>query len=289
MLSAVIKYVREFLKEMKRDHVSAYAAQAAYFTMLSFIPFVLLLLTLLQYTALTKENLYAVAQTILPDSLDRFVIGIVDEVYNRGALAISLSAVMATWSAAKAFLSLIRGMNVIYDVEERRNYLMLRLRATLYTFLFVVAIILSLVLLVFGNSIHHMILRYIPILGVITGSIIGLKNIISLGVFTSFFVVIYRFVPNRKATLASQVPGALFTSLGWFAFSTCFSIYVDVSASFTNMYGSLTTIILVMLWLYACMYIMLIGAELNAYFEDQFYQLRQARKQARHGEKKGRE
>ena len=273
MLSAVIKYVREFLKEMKRDHVSAYAAQAAYFTMLSFIPFVLLLLTLLQYTALTKENLYAVAQTILPDSLDRFVIGIVDEVYNRGALAISL----------------IRGMNVIYDVEERRNYLMLRLRATLYTFLFVVAIILSLVLLVFGNSIHHMILRYIPILGVITGSIIGLKNIISLGVFTSFFVVIYRFVPNRKATLASQVPGALFTSLGWFAFSTCFSIYVDVSASFTNMYGSLTTIILVMLWLYACMYIMLIGAELNAYFEDQFYQLRQARKQARHGEKKGRE
>ncbi len=286
MLSTLIKYIRGFLKEMNRDHVSAYAAQAAYFTMLSFIPFVLLLLTLLQYTALTKEDLYVVAQTILPDTLDRFVLGIVDEVYERGALAISLSAVVAAWSAGKAFLSLMRGMNVIYDVEEHRNYLVLRLRATVYTLLFVVAIIVSLVLLVFGNSIHHLILRYIPILGVVTGAIIGLKNFITLGGFTCFFVVLYRFVPNRKATLLSQVPGAAFTAIGWYLFSTGFSLYIDMSDGFSNMYGSLTTIILVMLWLYFCMYIMLIGAEMNAYFEDQFYQLREYRKIVKQGEGK---
>ena len=278
MLFKMIRYIRGFLGEMREHHVSAYAAQAAYFVMLSFIPFILLLLTLLQYTALTKSDLYVVAQAILPDTLDRFVIGIIDEVYNRGALTISVSAVVATWSAGKAFLSLMRGMNVIYHVEEHRNYVVLRLRAAVYTLLFVIAIILSLVLLVFGNSIHQIILAYVPILGVITGAIIGLKNIIALGVFASFFVVLFRFVPNRKATLLSQVPGALFAAIGWYVFSTGFSMYVDISHSFSNMYGSLTTIILVLLWLYFCMYIMLIGAENNSYFEDQFYYLREYRK-----------
>lgn len=278
MLYKTMRHVRDFLAGMKEHHIAAYAAQASYFTMLSFIPFLLLLLTLIQYTSLTRADIYAVAQAVLPDTLDRFVIGIIDEVYSQGALTISISALTATWSAAKAFLALMRGMNVIYRVDERRNYVALRIRAAFYTLFFVVAIILSLVLLVFGNSIHQLILAHVPILAVITGSIIGLRNVIALAVFASFFAVLFRFVPNRKAALLSQIPGALFASIGWYLFSTGFSIYIDMSRSFSNMYGSLTTIILVMLWLYFCMYIMLIGAEINSYFEDQFYNLRECRK-----------
>ena len=278
MLHTGINSVRGFLKELKNDHVSAYAAQAAYFTMLSFIPFTMLLLTLVQYTALTKSDLYSVAQTIFPDTLDGFVIGILDEVYNRGALAISLSAVTAVWSAGRAFFALMRGMNAIYDVEEQKGYLRSRLRAAFYTVLFLVAIVLALVLMVFGNSIHNLAVNHIPFLAVITGSVIGLKNVIALGAIAFFFVIIYRFVPNRKASLISQVPGAVFTSVSWGLFSSGFSFYIEISDGFSNMYGSLTTVILLMLWLYFCMYIMLIGAEINSYFEDQFYQLRQSRK-----------
>lgn len=281
MLHTGISSVRGFLKELKNDHVSAYAAQAAYFTMLSFIPFTMLLLTLVQYTALTKSDLYSVAQTIFPDTLDGFVIGILDEVYNRGALAISLSAVTAVWSAGRAFFALMRGMNAIYDVEEQKGYLRSRLRAAFYTVLFLVAIVLALVLMVFGNSIHNLAVNHIPFLAVITGSVIGLKNVIALGAIAFFFVIIYRFVPNRKASLISQVPGAVFTSVSWGLFSSGFSFYIEISDGFSNMYGSLTTVILLMLWLYFCMYIMLIGAEINSYFEDQFYQLRQSRKDPR--------
>lgn len=278
MISKVVTYIRGFLKELKRDHVGAYAAQAAYFIILSFIPFILLLLTLIQYTSLTKSDLYTVAQEILPSTLDGFVIGIIDEVYNRGALAISLSAVTAIWSAGKAFFALMRGMNSIYDVEEQRNYIQLRLWAALYTVIFVVVIVLTLVLLVFGNSIEKMLIKHIPLLGVIMGSIIGLKNVIMLIAIAGFFVILYRFVPNRKAPLLSQVPGAVFTSVSWFLFSTGFSIYMDLTTGFSNMYGSLTTVILLMLWLYFCMYLMLIGAEINSYFEDLFYQVRELRK-----------
>ena len=281
MLNQSIKYVRGFLKELQRDHVGAYAAQAAYFIMLSFIPFIMLLLALIRYTELTKSDLYAVAQAVLPNTLDRFVIGIIDEVYNRGAVAISLSAVTAAWSAGKAFFALMRGMNSIYDVEEQKGYFRLRLRAAVYTVLFVTAIVVTLVLLVFGNSIHLMVAEHIPLLAVVTGSIIGLKNVITLVALAGFFVLLYRFVPNRKASLWSQVPGAALASVGWFLFSTGFSIYIDLSDGFANMYGSLTTVILVMLWLYFCMYILLIGAEINAYFEDLFYQVREGHNPAK--------
>ena len=59
------------------------------------------------------------------------------------------------------------------------------------------------------------------------------------------------------------MPGAFITAIGWMVFSDAFSMYLDSFSGFSNMYGSLTTIIFIMLWLYFGMYITLIGAEFN--------------------------
>jgi membrane protein len=265
-----IKIVQGFLKAMQDDHVGAYAAQSAYFIMLSFIPFIILLLTLIQYTTLTKADVYATAQALLPGTLDSFVIGIIDEAYSKTAVTISLSALVTAWSAGKGFLALIRGMNTIYNVEEHRNYIILRIRSALYTLVFVVAIILSLVVLVFGNSIHSIVLKKFPLLAVVTGMIVNLKDVVGIGFLVLVFMVLYKFVPDRKTRLYRQLPGAVFAAVGWYVFSVGFSLYIDYWPGFSNMYGSLTTIILIMLWLYFCMYIMLLGAEINSYFEEQF-------------------
>ena len=274
----IIKLVRGFLHAMQEDHVGAYAAQSAYFIMLSFIPFIILLITLLQYTTLTQSDLYGAAQVIFPDSMDGFVIDIIHEVYSKTAVTVSLSAIAAAWSAGKGFLALMRGMNSIYDVEEHRNYIILRFRSALYTIVFVISVILSLVVLVFGNSIHHAAKEHMPILAVITGMILRLKDIAAIAFLTLAFMLLYKFVPNRKARLYSQAPGALFSSVCWYLFSIAFSLYVDLSPGLSNMYGSLTTIVLVMLWLYFCMYIILLGAEINSYFEDQFRRVSHYRK-----------
>ena len=285
LVKKIVKLVRGFLDAMQGDHVGAYAAQSAYFIMLSFIPFIILLITLLQYTPLTQSDLYAAAQVIFPDSMDGFVIDIIHEVYSKSAVTVSLSAITAAWSAGKGFLALMRGMNTIYDVEEHRNYFILRFRSAISTVIFVVSIILSLVVLVFGNSIHQVALAHLPILAVITGMIMRMKDIVAIAFLTLVFMILYRFVPNRKARLYSQAPGALFSSVCWYLFSIAFSLYVNYSPGLSNMYGSLTTIVLVMLWLYFCMYIILIGAEINSYFEDQFRMVSHYRKML-WGEKK---
>ena len=263
---------------MNEDHVGAYAAQSAYFIMLSFIPFIILLLTLIQYTTLTRADIYGAAQVIFPDSMNGFVIDIINEVYSKTAVTISLSAITAAWSAGKGFLALMRGMNSVYDVEEQRNYIILRFRSAIYTIVFVVSIILSLVVLVFGNSIHRAAVVHMPFLAVITGMILKLKDVVAIAFFTLVFMLLYKFVPNRKARLLSQAPGAVFSSVCWYLFSIGFSLYVTYTPGLSNMYGSLTTIILVMLWLYFCMYIILLGAEINSYFEEQFRMVTRYRK-----------
>ena len=269
-LKKAVKMVSGFLGAMCDDHVGAYAAQTAYFIMLSFFPFIILLVTLIRYTSITPADVYEAARAIFPASMDSFILSLINEVYSKTAVTVSVSAIVAAWSAGKGFLALMRGMNTIYNVEERRNYIILRLRSALYTVVFVIAIILSLVVLVFGNSIHEAAVEHMPFLAVVTGMIVRLKGIVGVCFLTVVFMLLYRFVPNRRARLLSQAPGALFSSVCWYLFSIGFSIYVEYSPGISNMYGSLTTIVLVMLWLYFCMYIILLGAEINSYFEDQF-------------------
>jgi len=286
-INKTIKLVRGFLHAMQEDHVGAYAAQSAYFIMLSFIPFTILLITLIQYTPLTRADIYNAARAVFPASMDGFIIDIINEVYSKTAVTISLSAITAAWSAGKGFLALMRGMNSVYDVEEQRNYFILRFRSAIYTIIFVISIILSLVVLVFGNSIHHAAVEHLPFLAVITGMIMQMKDMAAIAFLTLVFMLLYKFVPNRRARLYSQAPGALFSSVCWYLFSIGFSIYVNYNSAFTNMYGSLTMIILVMLWLYFCMYIMLLGAEINSYFEEQFRMVSLYRKLLREEKKNG--
>jgi len=294
VLKKSIKMIFGFVDAMQDDHVGAYAAQSAYFIMLSFFPFTILLVTLIQYTSITAQDVYHAAQMVFPESMDNFILGLIEEVYSKTALTVSLSAIVTAWSAGKGFLALMRGMNTIYNVEERRNYFVLRLRSALYTVAFVVAVILSLVVLVFGNSLHEAAVQYVPLLAVITGVIVRFKGILAIGFLSVVFVILYRFVPNRRARLISQAPGGIFSAVCWYLFSIGFSVYVEYSPGLSNMYGSLTTIVLVMLWLYFCMYIILIGAEINSYFEDQFrrvsYYRRMLREQKREeqDEKEGR-
>ena len=83
-------------------------------------------------------------------------------------------------------------------------------------------------------------------------------------VLAGFFWGLYLLIPNRKSDRAgAELPGAILSAAGWLGFSYLYSFYIDRMSNYSAMYGSLTAIVLCMIWLYACMYIMFIGAELN--------------------------
>lgn len=270
-----IKIMTGFMNRMNQDHVSAFAAQAAFFILMSFVPFLMLLLPLVTYVSITKDMVVEMILQVMPDAGDfrSFLLSIIQEVYEKSTAVVPISAIFTLWSAGKGLQGLTNGVNAIYHVKETRNYVVTRIRSALYTLVFILAVIGSLILLVFGNSIQKFLTRYIPALARVTAYIIGMRTAVSLVVLALIFLMVYKFLPNRKTSFRSQVPGAVISAVAWSLFSLGFSVYLDYYDGFSNMYGSLTTIILILLWLYFCMYIVLIGAEINAYFEERLRRL----------------
>ncbi len=257
----------EMKRNLERNHVGAFAAQSAYFIMLSFLPLIILLLSLIQYTNIGRADIYNLIQDVVPMGFQSFLIGIVDEMYTRTVTTVSISAIVTVWSAGKSFMALNRGMNAICEVERNPNYVLMRIRGAAFSLVFAMLLVLSLVLIVFGQTIHGLVAEYFPFLAFVTRILLSFRLVLLLAVFTFFFALLYRFLPNRKAGFVEQLPGAIFAAVGWYLFSFGFSIYIEMRHNSFNMYGSLTTAILLMFWLYFVMYIVMIGMEINQWLK----------------------
>lgn len=275
MIKRFIGVIREFINTTNECHVTAYAAQAAYFIILSFIPFMLLLMTSVKYTPLTKTEVINALLRICPENFEGIIQSVVNEVYEKSLGVVPISAVLAMWSAGKGIQTLTRGFNSIYQVKETRNYLISRIRAVFYTLVFVISIILTLTLQVFGNSLQRELTSHFPFMEKIVTMIISMRVVITLSALCLVFLMMYKFIPNRKATFRSQFPGALLCAVCWSAFSFGFSLYIDFYNGTANMYGSMTTIVLVLLWLYFCMMFVMLGAQVNHYFEAKIEEVHQ--------------
>lgn len=210
-----------------------------------------------------------VATGITPDTMDSLVVNIIHDVYNKSIGIVSVTAVVTLWSAGKGVLALMRGLNVINDVEENRNYVVLRMVASFYTVLILILMILSLLIMIFGNTLIQLVEGGIPQTSYFFELLLHFRTPFVWFVLTIFIALIYTYVPGGKLGFKMQLPGAVIASVGWSVITWFFSIYVDRFNGFST-YGSLTTIIILMLWLYACMYIVMVGAFLNRYFKPAF-------------------
>ncbi len=256
---------RDFGWQMSKKNISSYAASMAFFLFLSMIPLLMALCAVLPYTTLTEDNLINAITRFIPNAMDSMVVSVVSDVYARSAGTITVFAIVAIWSAAKAMLAMIRGLNAVYDFEERRNYIVLRCIACIYTVIMLAAMVLALFVMVFGNVIVDILLTDIPPLHILTQFIMHFRFLFSWAVLTLAFGLIYAYIPSSKLKFKAQLPGAAFSAIMWSGASFAFSVYVDHFSGFGT-YGSLTTVVIMMLWFYLLMYILLIGAHINRYF-----------------------
>ena len=257
--------LRDFSNQMTRKNISAFAARAAFFRFLSMVPLLMALCAVLPYTSLTADNLIMACMKVMPDTMGGFIESVVYDVYSRSAGTITVFAIVTVWSAAKAMLALVQGLNEVYDIEEKRNYLLLRTVACFYTIIMLVAIILSIFIMVFGNVIVNIALKDFPQLHVVVQFIMHFRFLFSWVVLTLIFAVIYSFIPSTKLKFKKQLPGAAFSAVVWSIASFIFSVYIGSFNGFGT-YGSLTTVVILMFWFYMMMYILLVGAHINRYF-----------------------
>lgn len=265
----MFRQIIRFFDKCAKDQIAAYSGYAAFFTILSAFPFLMLLLALLKYTPITEDYLISSLTSIVPAAFHDIVRLLITDLtrVDRVNTIISLTAIITLWSASKGLVGLMTGLNSVYHAEDR-HYILQRITAAFYTISFIILIVLMLGLMVFGNQIHIFLTDHYPLLEKFSGFIINIRSYLLVGIMTLFFMLVYQVFPNRKARYLVQFPGAAVAAIGWTLLSFGFSLYVDYFSNASKMYGSLTTILLLMLWLYTCMYLLLLGAEFNSVVEE---------------------
>ena len=263
--------IKQIYDKFAADEMTVYAAQASFFTIIAAFPFIMLLLTVVQIVpSVSQGELMEFILALVPVGYKSVAFRVISDLSLKSpATMISVTAVTALWSSSRGMMSIAKGLNRVQGKVEKRWYIVKRLICAGYTIVFILVCVLSLGLLVFGTTIQNFVLRQFPLIARVTQHIISLRTLLALAFFMFVFAGIYTYVPDRKLSLKSQLPGAMFTTAGWILFSMAFSLYFKLFGgnNFSYMYGSLTAIVLLMLWLYGCICVLFFGAELNYYLE----------------------
>lgn len=227
------------------------------------------LLTLLKYLPFTQEELLIVLSRFVPNNIFSYIESLVEELYTTSGTVLSITIVLALWSASRGILTVYRGLNSVYGIDETRNYFFLRLKSMLYTLVLCIMLIMLLGLYVFGNQIISGLSGHFPFLmhSKLANLIISFRTTIGAVILMVIFVIMYNFMPNRRSKIRKNLLGAVVAACGWVGFSYLYSIYIDHMGRIKATYGSLTAAVLCIIWLYVCMMIFFIGAEVNTALE----------------------
>lgn len=266
MCRNLIVILVDFSNKMKKQNISTFAASTAFFFFLSIVPMLIMICTIIPYTPLTEENLVEAVTDLTPDQVDGLAESLISDIYDKSAGVLSVALIATIWSASKGVMALMRGLNAINGVEEKRNYFVVRVIASFYTVVMLIVVILSLFLMVFGDQLVTLTLHRIPQLQRIVSFAMNFRFLLVWAVLSVLFAAVYAYVPDKKLEFREQIPGAVFSAVVWSVFSWAFSYYVTYGNTY-GIYGSLSIIIIVLLWMYFCMYIIMIGAYLNRYFQ----------------------
>lgn len=254
-----IKKAARYLSDQK---VPLYAANASFFLILSVFPVLVILLALIRYTGMQVETFTDLIGEVVPGALMPMVNRLVLSAYvNSSGTMLSVSAVAALWSASRGMYSFVTGLNAIYEVKENRGYLRTRLISMGYTFAFLLVLLLTLVLHVFGADLLRM-LEELPIPAFLL-NMLDLRVFLLLILQTALFCTMFMVLPNERNRLGESLPGALLASIGWQVFTNLYSVYSQKFTAYASIYGSVYVVALGMLWLYFCICIVFYGGVLN--------------------------
>lgn len=267
-LKGKLSSMQIILDNIKEDHISEYSAQCAYYVILSFIPFIILLLTLIQYTGIEQQQLLNIMSSMIPSSMSEMVLGVVREVYSKSVGTVSISLIFTLLSADKGLFALVKGLHSVYNYSgnQEKSMIYLKLTSILKTIIFIILIAVGAVILVFGTPIISTIQEKFGLLENYTIISQFLTQVVYTCIVFVVFLCLYKFIPGHKMTFRSQVPGAIFSSIALIIISFVFSKYLDIFKGFSITYGSLTALMLIMMWTYTCFYAIFLGAEVNKFW-----------------------
>lgn len=284
-------------KELQEDAIVTRANSMSFSFFLAIFPAIIVLFTLLPYTPLYEMEMQVNGKAaqfqdllrdniaeVMPGEAGNMLFSTIKEIATKPRSGLlSIGFFLAIWFASNGMVSMMRGMEKNYRSFKRRTALQKRLTAIQLTFLIGMVLIGSVVFVILGNTILGFVFHYIKADYFTRMLLFGFRWAVVLLLFYTSFSTIYRFGSSTRKPISFFNPGALLATLLSIMISWGFSFYVDNFGNYNALYGSIGTLIVLMVWVQLNCMILLIGFELNAgitVLRDQRYEQELAKAEA---------
>lgn len=264
-LRKTVIFLVMFIKKIGDDDIFALGAQLAYYMVLSFIPFLMFLMTLVGFSHLNSDAVLNLLSNVMPIEAFNLIQSTVIEIVDReqtGLLWISIA--LAIWVSSSGFKAVIKGLNKAYGVKETRSYIKLKLISMVYTILLALIVIATLFLFVFGDVIGDFFMKVLEHPEFIYYIWNMLRYVVVILIMILFFMFLYNATPCVRLGWLEVIPGAVITTLGWISISYIFAYYVNNFSNYSRLYGSLGAVFMFMTWMFITSMILILGGEINA-------------------------
>ena len=265
-----IMLVYRTVRELQHDDATHMAAGVAYYSILSLFPLTIGILAVFSplLPADTVESAFLdFLRTYLPGSDDAFRENLEATGGVRSALGI-VSVLGMFWSASAIFGAISRAVNRAWDVHEDRPFYIDKVRH--------IAMAFSVGLLFLLSLTTTTLLQFVDTLAGDVGGIVQLleqdavntvARVLPFLFSLSIFFMIYKYVPNTVTQWRYIWPGALLAALAFEVSKGFFLLYLDNFANFEQVYGSLGSVVVLLLWTYVSSLTLIIGAEFTSEYE----------------------
>lgn len=262
--------LRRTLREAFNDNCLGMAAQLAYYFFFALFPALLFLIAVASYFPLETliDDMFAMlgnfappeALTIITDQIRKISEG------EQGGL-LTIGMLLALWSTSAAMTAIIDTLNTAYDITESRPWWLVRLTAIGLTIGVAIFILVSFTLILAGPSIAQWIADRTTLgqVFVWTWTIVQWPLVFVLA--SGAIAVVYYFAPDAEQDWVWLTPGSIVATLLWLAASLGFKLYIANMGEYTETYGAIGGVMVLMLWFYISGLVLLVGAEMNAEIE----------------------
>ena len=265
---SIFEVTTSLIYEFSQDTLLNKASSLAYSFMLALFPGIIFLFTLIPYIPVNhfQETLLRLLSSILPfNAYMALQTTIEDIIKNQNVSLLSIGFLSALYFATNGVSTLMRAFNNSSLVVEKRSWFKRRMVALTLTVVISVSLLVAIVIMIAGQDVIRFIQHHLASKSHFWIYLIILSRwIIIVTIFFTTISLLYRYGPSHKLKWNFLSPGSVLATVLAILTSLGFTYYINNFSSYNKIYGSIGTLIVVMLWLYLNSLILLIGFELNA-------------------------
>lgn len=287
-LYTIILHIKLFIRKNTADNINAMSGQSAFFLILSIVPLLLLVFTIvtmlggkpdaatLEKVASQSSEIANATQSISSMTVQDFFRRFILETYQHATSGvIVITAVIALWSGGKGLYIITDGISRIYRIPQKHIWILRRVFAMGYTLVLLLMMFVSFALLIVSVMFDEYLRQAINGIPLTAEILFALRYIIATVIMALFLTIALKLYlrgkveDKRYVKFRVLLPGMIFTAIAWNLLARGVSLYATYFTS--SMYGSLGAVFIYMMWIYFMMLLLLYGVQINYLYREQFY------------------